>query len=106
MYLCTCEREAEKGDFGSRFQHPFHRTPSCRAILKYNPVPLSTAILSHITILSRTVLRLNPILLIPYRVPVQKSVANSERSCAVRVKLCSSGSGERFFKTLESMALR
>src|ERR1700733_8240436 len=40
MYLCTCEREAEKRDFGSHFQHPFHRTPSCRAILKYNTVSL------------------------------------------------------------------
>jgi hypothetical protein len=26
MYLCICEREAEKGDFGSCFRHPFHRT--------------------------------------------------------------------------------
>jgi hypothetical protein len=29
MYLCTCEREAEKGDFGSCFRHPFHRPPTC-----------------------------------------------------------------------------
>jgi hypothetical protein len=29
MYLCTCEREAEKGDFGSCFRHPFHRPPAC-----------------------------------------------------------------------------
>jgi hypothetical protein len=26
MYLCTCERVAEKGDFGSCFRGPFHRT--------------------------------------------------------------------------------
>src|SRR2546421_5639127 len=28
MYLCTCEKMAEKGDFGSCFRVPFHRTPT------------------------------------------------------------------------------
>src|SRR3989440_12790697 len=41
--------------------------------------------------LSRTVLRLNLILPIPYCTPAQKLVANAERSCAVNVKSCSSG---------------
>src|SRR5277367_5043278 len=41
--------------------------------------------------LSRTVLRLNLILPIPYCKTAQKLVANAERSCAVNVKSCSSG---------------
>src|SRR2546429_9825624 len=41
--------------------------------------------------LSRTVLRLNLILPIPYCTPAQKLVAYAERSCAVNVKSCSSG---------------
>jgi hypothetical protein len=38
--LCTSEKVAENGDLGGCFLHAFHRTPSCRAILKYNTVPL------------------------------------------------------------------
>jgi hypothetical protein len=30
MYLCICEREAEKSDFGSRFWRPFHHTQPVR----------------------------------------------------------------------------
>jgi hypothetical protein len=30
MYLCICEREAEKSDFGSRFRRPFHHTQPVR----------------------------------------------------------------------------
>src|SRR4051812_29322745 len=40
---------------------------------------------------SRTVLRFNLILSIPYFTLLQKIVANAERSCAVNVKSCSSG---------------
>src|SRR2546423_11365587 len=40
MYLCICEKVAENGDLERCFLHAFHRTPSCRAILKYNTVPL------------------------------------------------------------------
>src|SRR5205085_11680688 len=39
MYLDTCEKVAENGDLGGCFLHAFHRTLSCRAILKYNTVP-------------------------------------------------------------------
>src|ERR1700734_859896 len=38
--LHICEKVAENGDLGGCFLHAFHRTPSCRAILKYNTVPL------------------------------------------------------------------
>src|SRR2546423_1603299 len=82
MKLCTCERVAENGDLEGCFLHAFHRTPSCRAILKCKYRTTSAT-------LSRTVLRL--ILPIPYCKPAQKLVANAERSCAVNVKSCSSG---------------
>src|SRR2546421_6061084 len=39
-YSGICEKAAENGDLGSYFLHAFHRTPSCRAILKYNAVLL------------------------------------------------------------------
>jgi hypothetical protein len=74
----------QKTDPRGDFLHAFHRTPSCRAIWKYNTVPLPRR---H----SRTVLRLNLILPIPYCKPAQKLVANAERSCAVNVKSCSRG---------------
>jgi hypothetical protein len=83
--LCTCEKVAENGDLGGCFLHAFHHPPSCRAILKYNTVPLPHR---H---LSRTVLRLNLILPISYCTPAQKVVANTERSRAVNVKSCSTG---------------
>jgi hypothetical protein len=40
MYRGICEKAAENGDLGSYFPYAFHRTPSCRAILKYNTVLL------------------------------------------------------------------
>jgi hypothetical protein len=33
--LCTCEKAAENGAFGSCFRHPFHRTPT-RASGRFN----------------------------------------------------------------------
>jgi hypothetical protein len=68
---------AENGDLGGCFLHAFHHT-------QY-PYHFRTAILS------RTVLRLNLILPIPYCKPAQKSVANIERSCTVNVMSCSNG---------------
>src|SRR4051794_3598430 len=37
MYLCTCERVPEKGDFGSCFRGPFHRTQTRRFNLFLGP---------------------------------------------------------------------
>src|SRR5271170_4966833 len=82
MKLCTCEKVAENGDLGAVF---------CTLSTALLPYHFRTATLSRTAILSRTVLRLNLILPIPYCTPLQKIVANAERSCTVNVKSCSSG---------------
>ena len=92
MLRNLCELSRLRAHHLSSYSVTNHRlavfcTPST-ALLPYH---FRTATLSRTAILSRTVLRLNLILPIPYCKTAQKLVANAERSCAVNVKSCSSG---------------